>query len=86
MFHSDKRNAMTTLTLRVKDSLLDEVMALLGRFGQAEVEVVKEDAEFLAQKKYLNEQEKLFRRGAMKTYTVEEADAMLEKVIKEYEG
>ena len=77
---------MTTLTLRVKDSILDEVMELLGRYGHADVEVVKEDATFIAQKKYLHEQEELFRRGEMKTCTVEEADAMLEKVIKEYEG
>jgi vacuolar-type H+-ATPase subunit I/STV1 len=77
---------MTTLTLHVNDSILKDVLDFLGKFGKADVEVVQEDSVFLAQKKYLHEQEELFKRGEMKTYSIEEADAMLEKVIREYEG
>jgi CRISPR/Cas system-associated protein Csm6 len=78
---------MATITLRVNDNALEEVLELLSRFGKATVEeVVQEDQAFLAQRRYLHEQEALFKRGEMKTYTIDEADAMLEKVIREYEG
>lgn len=77
---------MTTLHLHVKDSMLDKVLWLLGQFDRSEVEIIEEDAEFLAQKKLLHEQMELHRKGELKTYTTEEVEAYLEEVIKEYEN
>lgn len=77
---------MTTLTLRVKDSILEKVLALLDQFDQSEVEVLERDTAFLAQRKQLREQTARLERGEAKTYSIEEVDAYLEKVIKEYES
>lgn len=77
---------MTTLHLHVKDSILDKVLSLLEQFDRSEVEVVEHDAEFLAHRKHLHEQEAHYARGEMKTYTIEEADALLEKTIRKYES
>ncbi len=77
---------MTTLTLRVKDSILEKVLALLDQFDQSEVEVLERDTAFLAQRKQLREQTARLERGEAKTYSIEEVDAYLEEVIKEYES
>lgn len=77
---------MATLHLHVKDSILEKVLGLLAQFDKSEVEVVGEDAAFLAQKKFLHEQEALYAQGKMRTYTIEEADAMMEEVIRKYEN
>jgi hypothetical protein len=45
--------AMTTLTLQVKDSILEKVLALLDQFDQSEVEVLERDTASLAQRKQL---------------------------------
>ena len=43
---------MATITLRVTDNALEEVLELLSRFGKATVEeVVQEDQAFLAQRR-----------------------------------
>ena len=77
---------MTTLALRVKDSILEKVLALLDQFDQSEVEVLERDTAFLAQRKQLREQTARLERGEAKTYSIEEVDAYLEEVIKEYES
>ena len=77
---------MATLTLHVKDSILDKVLWLLGQFDRAEVEVIEEDAAFLAQRKHLHNQTARLERGEAKTYSIDEVDAYLEEVIKEYES
>lgn len=77
---------MTTLTLQVKDSILEKVLALLDQFDQSEVEVLERDTAFLAQRKQLREQTARLERGEAKTYSIEEVDAYLEEVIKEYES
>jgi len=77
---------MATLHLHVKDSILDKVLGLLAQFDRSEVDIIVEDAAFLAQKKHLHKQMELYRRGELKTYSVEEVDAYLEEVIKEYES
>jgi hypothetical protein len=77
---------MTTLTLRVKDSILEKVLALLDQFDQSEVEVLERDTASLAQRKQLREQTARLERGEAKTYSIEEVDAYLEEVIKEYES
>jgi hypothetical protein len=77
---------MTTLTLQVKDSILEKVLALLDQFDQSEVEVLERDTASLAQRKQLREQTARLERGEAKTYSIEEVDAYLEEVIKEYES
>ncbi len=77
---------MTTLTLQVKDSMLDKVLGLLAQFDRSEVEVLEQDAAFLAHRKLLHEQMELYRKGELKTYTTEEVEAHMDNVLKEYEN
>lgn len=77
---------MATLTLQVKDSILEQVLSLLSQFDRSEVEVMEQDAAFLAQRRHLHEQTARIERGEAKTYSIEEVDAYLEDVIREYES
>jgi uncharacterized protein YicC (UPF0701 family) len=77
---------MTTLTLQVKDSILEKVLSILSQFDRSEVEVMEQDAAFLAQRKHLHEQIARLERGEAKTYSIEEVEAHLDKVISEYEA
>ena len=77
---------MATVKLRVSEKVLEKVLWLLGQFNEEDLQVITDDEEFLAQKKYLQEQAYRLERGEAKTYTVEEADAIFEKTIRKYEG
>ncbi len=77
---------MATITLYVKDGVLKKFLQLLGKFDDSEVRVVSEDAEFLAQKEHLHKQSERLARGEAKTYSIEEVDNYLDKVIGEYEN
>lgn len=77
---------MATVRLRVNDSILDQVLLLLNQFDEDELEVLKEDNEFLQQRKYLHEQAARLERGEAKTFSIEEVDDYLEDTIRKYEG
>ncbi len=77
---------MATVKLHVSDKILEKVLGLLGQFDEEDLQIVKEDEAFLAQKKYLHEQSARLERGEAKTYTIEEADAIFEKTIQKYES
>ncbi|MFM1874645.1 MAG: hypothetical protein RL266_382 [Bacteroidota bacterium] len=77
---------MATVKLRVSDKVLDKVLWLLNQFDKEDLQIIADDEEFLAQKKYLQEQAERLERGEAKTYTVEEARVILEKTVRKYEG
>jgi hypothetical protein len=77
---------MATVKLRVSDKVLEKVLWLLGQFDEEDLQIIADDEEFLAQKKYLHEQSYRLETGEAKTYSVEEADAIFEKTIRKYEG
>jgi len=77
---------MATVKLRVSDKVLDKVLWLLGQFNEEDLQIITDDEEFLAQKKYLHEQSSRLEKGEAKTYTIEEAKVILEETVRKYEG
>ncbi len=77
---------MATVKLRVSDKVLNKVLWLLGQFDPEELEIIEDTDEFVSQKKQLNQQAYRLENGEAKTYSVEEADVILEKTIRKHEG
>ena len=77
---------MTTITLRVSDVALDKFLGLLSQFNAREIDVVDKTGEFDLQRKMLHKQAERLAKGEAITYTIEQADALLEKNIRKYEG
>jgi IS1 family transposase len=75
---------MATIKLRVSEKVLDKVMWLLHQFKAEDVEVIEND-DFEIQKRSVQREYDRMANGQSKTYTVEEADAILEKTIRRYE-
>jgi IS1 family transposase len=75
---------MATIKLRVSEKVLDKVMWLLHQFKAEDVEVIEND-DFEIQKRSVQREYDRMANGQFKTYTVEEADAILEKTIRRYE-
>lgn len=77
---------MATIKLRVSEKILDKVLWLLGQFSAEDLEVVESDAVFKANKSDLQEELERLKSGEGKTYSLEEADAILEETIRKYEN
>lgn len=77
---------MATIKLKVSEKVLDKVLWLLGQFSPDEVEVLESDAVFLANKSELKEELARINSGESKSYSLEEADAILEETIRRYEN
>lgn len=76
---------MATVKLRVSDKVLDKVLWLLGQFDADELEVIEEDETFLQTRKVLHERAAQLEKGEVKTYSIEEVDAVLEETIRKHE-
>ena len=77
---------MTTIRIRVSEKVLDKFVWLLGRFNSDEIEVIEESEEFIRTRKMLHERAAQLEKGDVKTYSIQEADAILEETIRTYEG
>jgi succinylglutamate desuccinylase len=77
---------MTTIRIRVNEKVLDKVLWLLGRFSKEELEIVGEDTLFEANKRYLDDALNRMEQGKSQSFTIEEADIILEKAIKRNES
>ena len=76
---------MTTIRIRVSEKVLDKFVWLLGRFNSDEIEVIEESEEFIRTRKMLHERDAQLEKGDVKTYSIQEADAILEETIRKYE-
>jgi len=77
---------MATVKLRVSDKILGKVLRILGQFDADELEVIEEDEAFLQTRKMLHERAAQLEKGEVKTYSIEEVDAILEETIRKHEG
>ena len=76
---------MQTIRLRVNESIYHNLMWFLKRFNQEEIEVIKENDEFLSIQRYLQAELESIKNGTAKFVTLEQLDQELEDVINEYE-
>ncbi|MDF3078163.1 MAG: hypothetical protein K0S09_2052 [Sphingobacteriaceae bacterium] len=77
---------MATIKLRVNDKILDRVIWLLRQFKKEELEIIEEDGSFNEIRKGLQEDLKRIESDQIQYYSIEEADILLEKSIKEHEN
>jgi len=78
--------AMTTIKLKVSEHVYEQFIKLLNQFKSEEVEIVDSDKEFEAIRQQLQKDLALARAKGNKTYSIDEADELLEQTIKKYES
>lgn len=77
---------MATITLKVKDKVLQQVLGLLNQFEKEEVEILSTNNSEKQISQELHNELFRFETNQAKTYSIDEVDHFLEKTILEYEG
>ena len=76
---------MATIKLKVSDKILDKVLWLLKQFNIEDLEIIESDVVFDENMSYVHSEFERLKSGKSTMYSIDEADEMLEKVIREYE-
>ena len=63
---------MTTIRLQINDKVLDKVLKILGHFSNDEVEIIREDEDFLEQKEFVAKDLILKSRSVTKQTMIKE--------------
>jgi hypothetical protein len=77
---------MHTIRLKVNDKIYEKLLWLLSKFSKDEIEIVVENTTFSNDQKYLEKELMEIMSGEAKFLGVEEAEARLEKSIKQHEN
>lgn len=72
---------MQTVRLRISDSIFKQLMWFLSRFNSDEIQVIKENDEFLSVKKYLHDELCLVEEGKAEFLSIEELENKIEMTI-----
>lgn len=76
---------MQTIRLRVNDSIFQQLMWFLKRFGKNEIEVITENEEYLSIREYLKKELENIENGTAEFISFNQLDEELESTIREYE-
>ena len=74
---------MQVIKLKVKDSIYEKLIALLGKFNKDEVEIIHDDKEFRLNQKYLEIELKEILDGKAKLIDIDDAEKQLDAFLKE---
>ena len=83
---------METIKIEFQSSIKEKLIDFLNSFSKSELHIVEEDSPIIEDKSFVEYRDKLhlavkkFESGKSKTYDIDELDAMLEKIISEYEN
>ena len=77
---------MQTIRLRVNDEIYKNLMWFLGRFDKDEIQVIKENNQFLSIQEYLKNELEQVELGNSEFISLEELDNQLEETIRRYES
>jgi len=77
---------MQTIRLRVNDEIYKNLMWFLGRFDNDEIQVIKENNQFLSIQEYLKNELEQVELGNSGFVSVEELANHLEETIQRYES
>jgi len=77
---------MQTIRLRVNDKVYRSLMSFLERFKKDEIQVIKEDSEFISIQEYLKNELDVLEKGKNEFLSLEILDSELEKTIQKYEA
>lgn len=81
-----KIDAMQTIRLRVNDKIYKHLMWFLSRFNKEEIQLIREDAEFISIQEYLKSELEDIENGTAEFISIEQLDNDLETTIKKYEA
>lgn len=76
---------MEAIRLEFKSEIKEKILELLSSFSSEDLKIVHEDPDFDKNKRRLDSALIKIKNGTAKFYTLEEADAMLERTIAKYE-
>lgn len=76
---------MQTIRLRVNDSIFQQLMWFLKRFGKNEIEVINENEEYLSIQEYLKKELESIENGKEEFISFNQLDEELESTIRKYE-
>ncbi|MGE0932367.1 hypothetical protein [Peijinzhouia sedimentorum] len=77
---------MAIIKLKVSDKILDKVLWLLGQFKSEDLQVLESDAQFEADKLYVQNELQRLESGESKSYNTDQLDELLEKSIQQHEN
>ncbi len=76
---------MQTIRLRVNDSIFQQLMWFLKRFGKNEIEVINENEEYLSIQEYLKKELEKIENGTAEFISFNQLNEELESTIRKYE-
>ena len=77
---------MQTIRLRVNDKIYKHLMWFLRRFNKEEIQVIRENNEFLSIQEYLNKELEKIENGTAEFMNIDQLDNELETAIQNYEA
>lgn len=77
---------MQTIRLRVNDKTYKQLMLLLSRFNKEEIQVIREDDEFISIREYLKNELAEIEAGTAEFTSIDEMNEELETTIKKHEA
>ncbi len=83
---------METIKIEFQSSIKEKLIEFLNSFSKSELHIVEEDSPIIEDKSFVEYRDRLhlavnkIESGEIKTYDIDELDAMLEKTISKYEN
>ena len=85
MYFCSKQENMHIIKLKVNNDAYKHLMWFLARFKKEELQIIKEDDEFVSVQKYLQEELTSIENGSAEFVDIDELDAELETTLRQYE-
>ncbi len=76
---------MQTIRLQVSNGAYKHLMWFLSRFKKEEIQIIKEDEQFVSVQNYLKEELASIEDGNAEFIDIDKLDAELETTIRQYE-
>ena len=77
---------MQTIRLRINDRIYKNLMWFLGHFNKEEIQLIRENDEFLSIQEYLNKELEKIENGTSEFISIDQLDNELETTIQKYEA
>ncbi|MCE7055544.1 hypothetical protein LZF95_12725 [Algoriphagus sp. AGSA1] len=77
---------METIKIKVNEKILDKVLSLLQQFDKEDLQVIEPEPDYGFSEPELKYEYQKLKSGNTKTFSLEEADEILEETIKRYEN
>jgi len=85
MYFCSKQENMHIIKLKVNNEAYKHLMWFLAKFKKEELQIIKEDDEFVSVQKYLQEELTSIENGSAEFVDIDELDAELEATLRQYE-